>query len=487
VDYRLLRVLILQIWADEDNSSFDLTRIGELFRLRYLKIECNIIVDLPDKIQGLQYLGTLQVDARLFAVPSDIGQLEKLLHLRLPGEANFRDLGELTNLQDLEITCCTLHGADIQENKMKCLASILGKLSSLKCLAVVQAAGSSHVNAPQDDAGVSSMSISSDAFSVVSPPPELLRLELSRRCCIFSSLPKWIEKHNNLCILKVAVRELSKEDIDILKELPALTSLSLNIQTAPADSLVIEGKEGFPVLTYFKFMCTAPCLSFMEGAMPNVRKLKLGFNAPPKDQHSTALISIEHLSGLKEISVKIWRAGADAESILMTAVRNHSGNPKINLVNWRSYCNEGTAVTTKEKVHRTLGQQGEIQEEDADRSGRNENDDNVIPMPSEPSSSLPISGTSIAKNEEGNLTPEEQQEIVEEDPDEYYRTQDEGSRGDEKKQASSRTCTLPESSSRLPAQGKIEFTVKVVSVMSTKYSIYSIPKVQSHPMFMFRH
>ena len=80
-------ILNLHIWADEDNEIFDLIGITKLSLLKYLKIECNITVKLPDRIGMLRYLETLEVDARLFAVPSDMDNLERLLHLRLPSES----------------------------------------------------------------------------------------------------------------------------------------------------------------------------------------------------------------------------------------------------------------------------------------------------------------------------------------------------------------------------------------------------------------
>ena len=70
--------------------------------------------------------------------------------------------------------------------------------------------------------------------------------------------------------------------------------------------------------------------------MPTLEKLMLGFNAIPamdQLQHGTAVISIDHMPGLKEISAKIGgvTANADAISTLRTVVRNHQRNPIINV------------------------------------------------------------------------------------------------------------------------------------------------------------
>uniref|UniRef100_A0A453M9I7 protein-serine/threonine phosphatase n=1 Tax=Aegilops tauschii subsp. strangulata TaxID=200361 RepID=A0A453M9I7_AEGTS len=361
LDYCLLRVLILHILADQDQMSFDFSRVGELFRLRYLMVECNITINLPDKIQGLEYLETLQLDGRLSAVPSDIGHLENLRHLRLPSQANVRDLGGLTNLQDLHLTLSIAQPVDHLEDTMNHLGSILDKLSNLQSL-ILASAGSSPVN-------TSSVSISCDGLSNVFPAlAHLERLELLPRICIFPSLPKWFKTLDRLGSLKVGVRELSNSDTDIVKGLPSLTALSLYIQTAPAETIVF-GNDGFSALKYFKLRCSEPLLKFEAGAMPNLRKLKLVFNAQEVQQHAVAPICIEHLAGLKEISAKIWGAGAAAtESALRISVINDPKNPKINKqqVNWNFYTDEYTIMGTSEPAAVIVEERGEILEENTE-------------------------------------------------------------------------------------------------------------------------
>ncbi|KAM3299323.1 hypothetical protein ACQJBY_040691 [Aegilops geniculata] len=332
MDCGLLRILILHIWADEENESFDLTGIGELFLLKYLEIECNITVKLPEKdiIPWLQHLETLQVDARLSAVPSHIINMKRLLHLRLPSEyilsstvaqmislrtlgyfdvsshtvGDVLDLGELTNLQDLQLTCSMVHPRENLERNLQCLGSILEKLRVLQSITLVLvSSGSSCVN------------ILDKGFRMASPPspdPPLRKIELSWRCCIFFSLPKWFGELRNLCILKIAIRRLSMNDTDMLKGLPSLTSLNLYIQIVSEEKIVIDDR-GFQVLTYFKFMCSAPYLSFLQGAMPRVQKLKIGFNFNQWRSHSFGTIGFPHLTGLTEVSVKLGVRNADEE------------------------------------------------------------------------------------------------------------------------------------------------------------------------------
>ncbi|KAM0910908.1 hypothetical protein ACQ4PT_013795 [Festuca glaucescens] len=393
--YGLLRVLILHIWADEDKI-IDLSRISELCRLTYLKIKCNIIIKLPAKIGGIQDLETLEIDARLSAVPSDIIDLKMLLNLRLPSESylphevghmtclrtlgyfdigrnsedNVMDLGKLTNLQDLQLTCSTVQSAQNLEKNLQLLGSILHKLSILQSITLVPTADF-NANTLKDHAGTSSISIFCDSLSSVSLAPSLLeRIEFSPRSRIFPRLPKWFEQLGKLHTLKIAVRELCVEDIGILKALPTLTALSLYVQTAPAEIIVFD-KTGFLVLSYLKFGCTTLSLNFESDAMPNLLKLKLSFNATSHvEQHVTAAISIEHLSGLKEISTKITGAGAisieqlpglkhistemrsegaDPEWAWRAIIINHKNNPVISLQLVGCFLNGNPSMETHDK------------------------------------------------------------------------------------------------------------------------------------------
>nr|XP_020157209.1 disease resistance protein RGA5-like [Aegilops tauschii subsp. strangulata] len=382
VEYGLLQVLILHIWSDQD-MTFDLTSIGELYRLRYLKIECNITVKLPGKIRRLRHLSTLQVDARLSAIPSDIVHLDKLLHLRLRSESilphgvghmtslrtlgyfdlnsnpkiNLMGLGKLTNLQNLQLTCSTVQPAENLEKNMQLLGTVLEKLSILQSVTLVPATGSSNVNTLQDDTGASNMIISCDGFSSASPAPaHLRRLKLSRGCCIFSRLPRWVGELAQLRILKIAVKELSKEDTDILKGLPALAVLSLHVMTTSPE-MIVFGKGGFSVLIYFKFTCTVPWLKFEENAMPNLQKLRLGFNATTVDKQG---IIIEHLSCIKEISAIIGCVSVGAESACQKAIMNDPRNPKVQWMGSIYVGDEGTGHVVTHEAQEYYRAQGKV-------------------------------------------------------------------------------------------------------------------------------
>ncbi|CAN6334815.1 unnamed protein product [Urochloa humidicola] len=362
VQFRLLQVLILHFWGDQESISFDITRISELFRLRYLKVTSNVILELRTQMRGLQSLETLTIDARISAVPSDIVQLPGLLHLNLPAETNLpygighmtslrtlgyfdlscnsvenvQSLNMLTNLRDLQLTCSTVQPENLNRKMQFLLNSILVRLSNLTSLTLVPRASSYAKSI--DDAGAAGMTIS-DGFSSLSSAPTLLQsLEVSPRICIFFCTPKWIGQLHNLCVLKFGVRKIDRNDVDIFRGLPVLAVLSLYVQTKPASRIVI-GKTGFPVIKYFKFKCCDPLLEFEEGAMSNLHKLKLAFNVGNADKQSTIPIGIEYLSELQELSAKIGGAGPEeseshrraAELAFRDAIRVHAGCKRVNV------------------------------------------------------------------------------------------------------------------------------------------------------------
>lgn len=355
-EFSFVRVLVLHIWGDTDQESLDLTGIGELSRLRYLKIVCNIMVKLPTKIQDLKCLETLEIDASVEIDASEAilpGNIQDITSLHTLGcydlstnsINNVMDLQKLVNLQDLHLTCSKLQHVDL-ERKIEYLGLFLKKLSNLESLTLVPT-GSYHAN-PLGITGASSMSVSCD-FLGSAPPASarLQRVELSRRYCIISRLPEWTKDLSKLCILKIAVKVLSPQDIVVLGGLSALTALSLYVQTTLAEEIVLDEK-GFRVLTYFKFICDAPHLCFRKGAMPNVRKLVLGINPNRTGQYDPSCVGIRHLSGLKEIFASVAgdesdrRAAGDesdrraAESALEAAFIKHPSRPFVSVqrVDW---------------------------------------------------------------------------------------------------------------------------------------------------------
>lgn len=351
VKFKLLRVLNLEFWGNHvEHMSFNLSGISQLLQLRYFKISCDNIVELPGQMRGLQFLETLEINARISSVPLDIVHLPSLLHLRLRDEKilpdgigrirslrtleyfdlssncedSVRSLGELTNLQDLHLMCSMTSSDEHLKRNLVALACSLGKLGNLKSLTLTP--------------GTLSTAVLFDGSNIVVFPPIFLRtLELLPSICIFSRLPVWIGHLHNLCTLKVLVRELLMKDIDMLTGLPALTILSLYVRK-PSTEVIVFNRAAFPVLKCFKYVCGVLCLAFQEEALPNLQRLKVGFNAHRGEQFGHMLGGVEHLLSLQVIDGRIGAsAGAlesdrrAAESALRISISKHLISPRFNL------------------------------------------------------------------------------------------------------------------------------------------------------------
>jgi hypothetical protein len=351
VSYELLRVLVLCIWANsKEETSFDLTGICALSRLRYLKIECNITVKLPAEIGHLKYLETLEVDGRVSAAPFAIGELLFLLHLRLPSgahlptsigrfkcllsmgyfnlsqnsEESIMNLSELRNLRELHLTCSfdSFGCSDNLHGKVKRLFRVLESLERIQCLTLAPVS-SSHLKFWNEAKASSMGDILEDIYSRIN---HIEILELSPRICIFTRLPEWIANSGRLRVLKIALMA-PYYCLHNLMSMNGLVALSLFVPNDSFQRIVIDS-SGLQGLRYFKFTCPAPCLLFKEGAMPNVQRLVVRFNANLIDRYYPPFAGIEYLSGLKEINAKVGRIGHSLKGAEFT---KHPSNPIITL------------------------------------------------------------------------------------------------------------------------------------------------------------
>ncbi|XP_048546523.1 disease resistance protein RGA5-like isoform X2 [Triticum urartu] len=335
-EFKLLRVLNLQLFSHgrRGGDTVDLTGISKMFQLRYLKITCDVCIKLPKQMGVLRYLETLDVrDATITDVPWI--HLPHLLHLSLPVERHLLDwifnigfvslatLGKVNCLQDLHLTIPSVPPSDNQERIMEALGHcLIGGHGNLKTFVVAH--GYSIKNGALG--GTSKVAVS---WHNMAPPPRLERFECSpHSCIIFYKIPPWVKMLVNLCILKIAVRDMQMSCVDILRGLPALIALSLYVETAPYEKIIFD-KSGFSVLMYFKlrFMSGIARIIFLKDAMPDLLKLKLGFNAIPQvDQYEHGIISIGRMPSVKEISAKFGGAASDG---VYDLVKNHPSNPKV--------------------------------------------------------------------------------------------------------------------------------------------------------------
>uniref|UniRef100_A0A0E0B9J6 Uncharacterized protein n=1 Tax=Oryza glumipatula TaxID=40148 RepID=A0A0E0B9J6_9ORYZ len=370
-EFEAIRVLILHVCGDKCGTIVDLSRIGELRQLRYLKISCDSRIKLPIQVSGLYCLETLKIEARSINFPSDIVHLSHLLHLSLHGEADLPDmigqmislrtlrgyfdpssslesvqnLTKLTNLKDLHLTCSTAQSVRQAEN-MECFGSIVLSLTNLRSVTLVP--GFLHGKSTSRTSSTACMSW------VISNPPHLLqRLELSPHICTFSRLPNWVGELGMLCNLKIAVKELRRIDVDVLGGLHALTLLSLYVKKVPEERIVFHTAK-FPVLKYLKFGCSVACLTFEEGTMPDLQSFILCFCAQGAARSGHMPTGMEHLLSLEVLTAHIERLGANeldtqaAESALKNIIDVHGTTLVINVC-WVDQAENSDESNTKEE------------------------------------------------------------------------------------------------------------------------------------------
>lgn len=326
--FKHIRVLVLEIWGEHNGcTSLDFTRLYLLLDLRYVNITSDIIVQLPDEMAGLQHLETFQVDARVSSVPLDIIDLPRLSQLRIKDEIklpdgigsimslhtlqyfdlahnsedNVQSLGGLSNLQNLHLTCSKAGSEEHLKRNLDALSTSVGKLGDLCSLTLAPGA-------------LGAARIPLEGSTIVSCVPECIkRLEMSPQICILSRLPECMGRLRKLRVLKICVRELLRNDIDRLNELPALVVLTLHVRVARVGVVVIR-TASFPALRYFKYRSSVLSMAFRAGAMPNLECLKLGFHAQIEKQYGRMLGGVEHLGHLKEITGEISIANGASES-----------------------------------------------------------------------------------------------------------------------------------------------------------------------------
>ncbi|KAM3393671.1 hypothetical protein ACQJBY_014411 [Aegilops geniculata] len=264
LEFKVLRFLILHIWADIlSNTGVDLKPISGLVPLRSLQVTCNDTVHLPDLMHGSKHLETLEINARVAAIPANIVHLRSWLHLRL---------GVGTEVPDLTGTLklVTAWNPPISLDDSSCSSDLIESLKTMELLSPI------------------------------------------------CRIPKWIEQLTNLCILKFVVRELLMIDICNLHKLPFLTVLSLHVQRPNTGPLGFA-PGGFLALEYFEFRCGVLRLMFQKGTMPNLERLKLGFNAHRGEVYGDSLSGVEDLSNVEEISGMIGSAAGAVECDLKAA------------------------------------------------------------------------------------------------------------------------------------------------------------------------
>ncbi|CAL4979439.1 unnamed protein product [Urochloa decumbens] len=215
--FRVLRVLNLKNCHLPQGC--ELKNLGNLLHLRYLGIGRTYSAQLPDDVGNLRYLQTLDVVGSSFSsLPSTVVQLRHLMCLCIDQNTRVPNgIGSLTSLENLS----TLYICDDSMN----ISEELCHLRNLRVLDIFlfpagnDNLGKSLVISLCKLQEVQSLTIWATGgecnFDAWVAPRHLHRLQL--QCCWFSRLPDWMNSSlRDLCVLRISVRELHQDDLEIL-------------------------------------------------------------------------------------------------------------------------------------------------------------------------------------------------------------------------------------------------------------------------------
>uniref|UniRef100_A0A0D9XR40 NB-ARC domain-containing protein n=1 Tax=Leersia perrieri TaxID=77586 RepID=A0A0D9XR40_9ORYZ len=280
VNLYALRVLDLSKCSCLENSHIKC--LISLFQLRYLSLPCRI-TELPEQIGNLQHLEVLNISCcQIKRLPESIVKLGKLMCLHVASGVKLPDeIGRMQTLQELE-------SISIPCNSVK-LVEEIGKLTRLRRLAVETGIT---VELGDQEVRYREMLVSS------------LRLHIKNYIYL---VPKWTKMLSSLVRLCLSVTGIEEGDIHVLKGIPTLLSLRLELKKPPQQRLVI-GSEGFKYLNELQFFCSysAMPLRFAPGAMPELHRLRLEFQArETMSMYGDYDFGIQHLSGIRDIRVEI--------------------------------------------------------------------------------------------------------------------------------------------------------------------------------------
>uniref|UniRef100_A0ACD5ZIK6 Uncharacterized protein n=1 Tax=Avena sativa TaxID=4498 RepID=A0ACD5ZIK6_AVESA len=348
--FKYLRVLLFEFQYQPD-TIVDLTAIGHLFLLRYLKVFMGTTVMLPTEIKGLVHLETLELVSWLTQIiPSDISFLTNLFHLNLPrgnglpvgiqnmksvrtlgclgwAESSLEDIKGLSQLTDLkELNLDLYFRDDLMLECADALVSSIGMLRDLKHLNLYFHIESDGLNNPLD--------------KLHDPPPFLEVLKLPRPR--FSRFPRWIGELCCLRILSLDLLQLTSFDVRVLGELPSLAKADFRGFCVSQDKVVISTGL-FPVLEDVTFWSdeqnVTAYLSLEAGAMPKLQRLTLGFNC--RYWTGISQVDMECLPCLQEIKVHHFcdlpssrcldNLLADVESAFKGAASVHPRHPSLTM------------------------------------------------------------------------------------------------------------------------------------------------------------
>nr|AAX92885.1 NB-ARC domain, putative [Oryza sativa Japonica Group]ABA92260.1 NB-ARC domain containing protein [Oryza sativa Japonica Group] len=320
-----------------------------LFHLRYLGLRWSRIDCLPVQIGKLEYLQTLDLrHTSLLVMPESIVQLKRLMrlvghHLILPD-----GFGNMESLQELGFLGCCRSSTNLL--KFQKDLQLLRNLRVLKVRFLSEGETGKEAMIPSlcklggnnlREVYITSCNGSGDCFADSwCPSPCFLEKFVYKSSCnihYFSRFPKWIHPTLSRCLtyLDIDVKQMEREHVRILEDLPALIVLHLDIGEALVYGIRIS-HGAFQCLARLRFCNrSGPGLVF-KGGMPKLEWLSVEFGAErAQSTYGSLEVGIRHITSLKHIDFSILVLTDDMEwkikSSINSQVKMLPQRPEVNI------------------------------------------------------------------------------------------------------------------------------------------------------------
>ncbi|CAD6256555.1 unnamed protein product [Miscanthus lutarioriparius] len=324
--FRFLRVLDLQYY--EISQECSLSFLGYLHLLRHLGLRFFTIKPLPKEIGNLRFLQALDVkgtarvlDASVSSIlPLTVLQLRHLRSLHITEEYVLNGIGSLTSLEELTVYVSRRSSENIMEE--------LGHLTELRVLFITfynirdEKWEDSLVGFLCKLRKLRSLNIWWNNYDLNLDgwvtPRRLCRLEtrMNQVCWGLSKLPAWMEDSSllvDLSVISIRLKDLQREDLEILGRLPALRILHLEMNHRGRRIIggFAFGAGSFPSLVHYKLQ-NIGAVVFQNGAMRRLQMLE--FTCPVRETRELAGgFDLGNLLSLQHVHVYVEAQGASKE------------------------------------------------------------------------------------------------------------------------------------------------------------------------------